>query len=133
MRAEMTTPGLYIVSGLLGIAMSIPATSASVNVWNTLAQAGDVLPEIPKGAETIATASLSAVIAWLLSKTIPSIISSHETAMGKLSDAMTNKLDEVNDTIRSHGDRTHELLVLSMRQQRRQSQDRKKPPESGQA
>lgn len=125
----MTTIGIYSASAALGLLMSIPMTPAAVTAWNTLAQVNDVLPEIPKGAETIATASLSAVIAWLLSKTIPSILSSHENAMNKLSDAMAAKLDDVNDTIRTQGDRNHELLVGHFRQQRRSQQVRKKPPE----
>lgn len=129
----MTTFGIYSASAILGIAMSIPIAPAVVNCWNVLAQVNDVLPEIPKGAETIATASLSGVIAWLLSKTIPSIIASHENAMNKLSDAMSAKLDDVNDTIRSQGDRTHELMVAHFRQQRRSEQVRKKPPEQGKA
>ena len=126
----MKWTALYAGCLVLGWAIGFPIATTSVRFWNTFADATDAIPELPKGTDTVATATLSGVIAWLLGRTIPSILQTQKDSYGTLATELGKKLDEMGERYDAHANRTHELLAAQLRQNSRSVRIRKKPPDA---
>lgn len=89
---------------LVGVAVSAPAMKYAVSWWNVIAQADGVIPSLPTGSDTVATAALGGVIAWLLGRVIPKLSDDHRDAMiqaGKDHAASLDKLGEKMEGVRA--------------------------------
>lgn len=82
---------------LIGAAASAPAMKYVVGYWNVLAQADGVIPSLPTGSDTVATAALGGVIAWLLGRVIPKLSDDHKAAMIESSKNHAESIDKLGD------------------------------------
>ena len=107
----------YAVYYVVGLAISAPAAKFSVAWWNAIAQADGVIPSLPTGSDTVATAALGGVIAWLLGKVIPKLSDDHRDAMiqsakthAESLDNLSEKMEGVRAEIRAGNDSQLALL-----------------------
>ena len=107
----------YAVYYVVGLAISAPAAKFSVAWWNAIAQAYGVIPSLPTGSDTVATAALGGVIAWLLGKVIPKLSDDHRDAMiqsakthAESLDNLSEKMEGVRAEIRAGNDSQLALL-----------------------
>lgn len=93
----MPVTATYAVYYVVGLAISAPAAKFSVAWWNAIAQADGVIPSLPTGSDTVATAALGGVIAWLLGKVIPKLSDDHRDAMIQAAKTHAESLDNLSD------------------------------------
>ena len=91
MSAIVTYGGTYIVSW----AILFPVASFGVASWNSFAQVSDSLPTIPAEADKVSAATLAAVVAYLLCRTIPKQAEEHKEAMKSHADANIRLADKI--------------------------------------
>lgn len=103
MGTRMTATATYALYYVIGLGVSAPLAKISVAYWNVWAQADGAIPSLPTGSDTVATAALGTVIAWLLGRTIPKLSEDHKEANNKLADkiegmgnAIAAKIDDGN-------------------------------------
>lgn len=113
----MSATATYSAYYLVGLAISAPAAKFSVAWWNVVAQTDGVIPSLPTGADTVATAALGGVIAWLLGKVIPKLSDDHKDAMiqsakthAESLDKLGGKMEDVRAEIRAGNDSQLALL-----------------------
>ena len=113
----MPVTATYAVYYVVGLAISAPAAKFSVAWWNAIAQADGVIPSLPTGSDTVATAALGGVIAWLLGKVIPKLSDDHRDAMiqsakthAESLDNLSEKMEGVRAEIRAGNDSQLALL-----------------------
>lgn len=107
----------YAIYYIVGLAISAPAAKFGVAWWNAIAQADGVIPSLPTGSDTVATAALGGVIAWLLGKVIPKLSDDHKDAMiqaaktnAEAIDNLSDKMEGVRAEIRAGNDSQLALL-----------------------
>jgi hypothetical protein len=118
----------YAVYYAIGLAISAPAAKYSVAWWNIVAQADGVIPSLPNGSDTVATAALGGVIAWLLGKVIPKLSDDHKEAMIQSAkthadslDNLSEKMEGVRAEIRAGNDSQLALLRNVLHQGKQQA------------
>ena len=86
MDTRMSVPATYSIYYIVGLGVSAPVAKWSVAWWNIIAQADGLIPSLPTGSDTVATAALGGVIAWLLGRVIPKLSDDHKEANIRLAD-----------------------------------------------
>lgn len=124
----MSAAATYAVYYLVGVAVSVPMAKWSVGWWNIVAQADGMIPALPTGSDTVATAALGGVIAWLLGRVIPKLSDDHKAAMieagrshAEALDKLGEKMEGVRAEIRAGNDSQLALLRNVIHQGKQQA------------
>lgn len=115
MSAIATYSGIYLVSW----AVLFPVASFSIHAWNSFAQVTDSLPTIPTDADKVSAATLAAVVAWLLGRTIPKQAEEHKAAMvehAQTTSKLADKLEGMGNAIASKIDEGNKEQIRYLRE-----------------